>query len=125
MTIGFLECVAMTWIYGGNKWAKDLELMEQKKPSGIWVVMWKFVTPTALTLVLLFSLVDYVPVRYNGKNISIVFDSSIWALNILLISIIPITYIKYTLRERAALKSSTVQEKDHDSSLEDGDVSRL
>jgi hypothetical protein len=107
MGIGCLECIAISWIYGGERWAKDLEVMQRRKPSFLWIYMWKFVTPTLLVAVLLFSLLDYVPVSYNGIDISYVLDGSIWVLNVLLISIIPITYVRHTWKERRISDASS------------------
>ncbi|XP_055895528.1 sodium- and chloride-dependent glycine transporter 1-like isoform X2 [Biomphalaria glabrata] len=48
MLLSFMECIVISWIYGINRFLKDIELMLGKKPFIYWKIMWKFITPTII-----------------------------------------------------------------------------
>jgi len=45
LIIGFVECIAISWVYGWNKFSEDIKLMLGKRPNLWWRIMWSAVTP--------------------------------------------------------------------------------
>lgn len=68
MLISFFECLAVSWIYGVDRFYKDIELMIGYKPSILWSFAWRFVTPVAILFIWLFSIVTLGPVKYGEKD---------------------------------------------------------
>lgn len=68
MLISLTECVAIAWIYGTDRFYKDIELMIGFRPSPIWHYMWKYITPSIILGIWLFSVITLGPVTYDGKS---------------------------------------------------------
>ncbi|CAH1777701.1 unnamed protein product, partial [Owenia fusiformis] len=66
MIITFAECVAIAWIYGTSQFSKDIELMIGSKPSILWRICWRFVTPGLVLFIFCFIIVTHVPVTYGS-----------------------------------------------------------
>lgn len=48
MLLSFLECVIISWVYGVDRFLKDIELMIGYKPHSYWKFMWKYFTPAVV-----------------------------------------------------------------------------
>lgn len=66
MVISFVECVVISWVYGYNNLAADIEMMIGFRPQLFWKICWMFITPVMILFVLIFSSVEYVPVYYSA-----------------------------------------------------------
>ncbi|KAK3770220.1 hypothetical protein RRG08_038731 [Elysia crispata] len=56
MLLSLIECLVISWIYGVDRFLKDIELMIGHKPSVYWKLMWKYVTPVIVLYIWIFSL---------------------------------------------------------------------
>ncbi|GFR91996.1 sodium-and chloride-dependent glycine transporter 2 [Elysia marginata] len=56
MLLSLTECLVITWIYGVDRFMKDIELMIGRRPSTYWKYMWKFFTPAIVLFIWTFSL---------------------------------------------------------------------
>ncbi|XP_048774398.2 sodium- and chloride-dependent glycine transporter 1-like [Ostrea edulis] len=65
MLLTFLEVASLAWLYGVDRIYKDLEVMIGYKPSSLWKIMWLFVTPLAILIIWIVSLVRYSTVTYG------------------------------------------------------------
>ncbi|XP_059150795.1 sodium- and chloride-dependent glycine transporter 1-like isoform X2 [Physella acuta] len=65
MILSLTECMVITWIYGNDRFAKDIELMIGHRPSKFWGFMWKFVTPITILFIYSFSVSQLEPVSYG------------------------------------------------------------
>ena len=63
--IGLVECIGIAWVYGTDRFMGDIELMLGKRPSNIWKYSWKFIAPTALLAILIFSWIDFKSSKYD------------------------------------------------------------
>lgn len=91
MLISFTECMAISWVYGVERFFKDIELMIGYKPTRMWSYAWRFVTPVAILFIWLFSVATLGPVTYGEKSYphwAVVFG---WCLSVC--SVIPIPLI--------------------------------
>ncbi|KFB51150.1 AGAP010621-PA-like protein [Anopheles sinensis] len=55
----FVEAAGVFWFYGVDKFSSDIEQMLGKKPSLFWRICWKYISPTFLFCILIFSLLGY------------------------------------------------------------------
>ncbi|KAK3099623.1 hypothetical protein FSP39_007129 [Pinctada imbricata] len=104
MLISLTECLAIAWIYGTDRFYKDIEVMIGYKPHKIWKYMWKFVTPLVILFIWLFSVITLGPVTYDGKSYpkwAIVFG---WSLGVASMLPIPIIVIYKFLKEEGTFE---------------------
>nr|XP_020441987.1 sodium-dependent neutral amino acid transporter B(0)AT1-like [Monopterus albus] len=57
LTIGLFEMIAVVYIYGIDRFNADLEFMIGHKPSIFWQVLWRFISPLIILVILVFYLV--------------------------------------------------------------------
>ncbi|XP_076457390.1 sodium- and chloride-dependent glycine transporter 1-like [Babylonia areolata] len=63
--IGLVECVVLAWVYGTERFFDDIQLMLGKRPGKIWAISWKYVAPIALTVILIFTCVNFNATKYG------------------------------------------------------------
>lgn len=57
--IAILECIAVFWIYGANRFSSDIEMMRGSRPSLLIRIIWCFVTPAFLLGILITTIKIY------------------------------------------------------------------
>ncbi|PVD31393.1 hypothetical protein C0Q70_06805 [Pomacea canaliculata] len=62
----FFETLAISWAYGLDRFTEDLEAMLGHKPGWYWYICWKFLAPLFLLFIMVFGLVNYTPLTYDG-----------------------------------------------------------
>lgn len=55
----FVEAAGVFWYYGVDNFSADIEQMLGEKPNIFWRLCWKYVSPTFLFIILIFSLLGY------------------------------------------------------------------
>ncbi|KAM9385719.1 sodium-dependent neutral amino acid transporter B(0)AT1-like [Pholidichthys leucotaenia] len=60
LSIGLVELIAVSYIYGIDRFNKDLEFMIGKKPCIFWQISWRFISPLIILVILVFYLVTQV-----------------------------------------------------------------
>ncbi|XP_031572400.1 sodium-dependent neutral amino acid transporter B(0)AT3-like [Actinia tenebrosa] len=55
--IAIMECVGVCYIYGIDRFSEDIEFMTGRQPAMFWKVCWMFITPVAMTTILVSSIV--------------------------------------------------------------------
>ncbi|XP_062341279.1 sodium- and chloride-dependent GABA transporter ine [Osmerus eperlanus] len=66
MFLAFFEVVATCWIYGVKRLSDNLEEMTGNKPNIFFKVCWTVVSPLLVTVILIFSIIQFKPARYEG-----------------------------------------------------------
>ncbi|XP_076640874.1 sodium-dependent nutrient amino acid transporter 1 [Halictus rubicundus] len=64
--VGVLEMITVFWIYGVSRFVNDVEFMVGRRPSWYWRLCWAFVTPILMIVILIYTIVTYVPPTYDG-----------------------------------------------------------
>ncbi|KAF5296090.1 hypothetical protein FQA39_LY02724 [Lamprigera yunnana] len=64
--ICLVEVVIVGWMYGVDKFIRDIEFMLQKKVSWWWPLCWKFLTPGILIFIFITSIVFNTSITYYG-----------------------------------------------------------
>uniref|UniRef100_A0A8C9Y4E4 Transporter n=1 Tax=Sander lucioperca TaxID=283035 RepID=A0A8C9Y4E4_SANLU len=60
LVIGFCEMIAVIYVYGIDRFNKDIEFMIGHKPNIFWQVTWRFVSPLIMVIILVFYFVTQV-----------------------------------------------------------------
>ncbi|XP_059205545.1 sodium-dependent neutral amino acid transporter B(0)AT1-like [Centropristis striata] len=60
LVIGLFEMIVIVYIYGIDRFNKDLEFMVGHKPGLYWQVTWRFISPLIVLVILVFYLVTQV-----------------------------------------------------------------
>lgn len=66
MFFGILETVCVGWIFGADRYYDKIKEMIGYHPSAYMKYCWKFITPSVCIGILLFSLIQFTPLRYNN-----------------------------------------------------------
>ncbi|XP_074641090.1 sodium- and chloride-dependent GABA transporter ine-like [Tubulanus polymorphus] len=67
MYLAFFEVVAITWVYGANKLARNVKEMTGREPQLFFKVCWYFFSPALILAIWIFGWVQYKMVTY-GKG---------------------------------------------------------
>ncbi|CAO1338633.1 unnamed protein product [Diamesa serratosioi] len=54
----FVEAAGVFWFYGVDNFSADIEQMLGKKPSLYWRICWRYISPTFLFVILIFSILN-------------------------------------------------------------------
>uniref|UniRef100_A0A672Z5N3 Transporter n=1 Tax=Sphaeramia orbicularis TaxID=375764 RepID=A0A672Z5N3_9TELE len=66
MVFAILETLCIGWIYGADHYYNNVADMIGYRPWPYMKYCWRFITPAVSTGILLFSLVNFTPLRYNN-----------------------------------------------------------
>lgn len=101
MVVGILELIAIAWVYGMENFIQDIDDMisvhRNLFPSrSYWYFMWRYLTPSVLFAILLFSFIDLAPSSYRHYQFPEWTLKFGWILTLICISIIPaIAFIRF------------------------------
>ncbi|XP_046390235.1 sodium-dependent dopamine transporter [Ischnura elegans] len=59
------ESIAVSWIYGIDRFCADIKMMLKFSPGIYWRVCWKFVAPLFLMFIIVYGLIGYEPLQYG------------------------------------------------------------
>ncbi|CAG5131871.1 unnamed protein product, partial [Candidula unifasciata] len=69
MLLSVMECVVVCWIYGDQRFARDIELMLGETPGYWWMMMWKYFTPLLVGYTWAFFVGDLKPETHGKDNV--------------------------------------------------------
>ncbi|XP_078601679.1 sodium-dependent proline transporter-like [Branchiostoma floridae x Branchiostoma japonicum] len=72
----FFQAIGISWIYGIKRFSANIKSMIGHEPNIYFKVCWMFISPALMMFILIFSLVTYTPVKYNG------IEYPSWAVNL-------------------------------------------
>lgn len=72
----FLESVAVSWIYGVNRFSDDIESMIGYRPGIFWRVCWCVVSPIFLITLFILSMINYTQPKYGD------YEYPAWSISI-------------------------------------------
>jgi len=55
--IAFFQVVAVSWVYGNDKFGNDIEYMTGKRPYLFWMICWKYISPIAILIIFIANIV--------------------------------------------------------------------
>ncbi|XP_067903925.1 sodium- and chloride-dependent neutral and basic amino acid transporter B(0+)-like isoform X3 [Heterodontus francisci] len=96
ITIALLELIGLNWIYGINRFIKDIEMMIGERNWLFWLwwrVCWFFISPCLLAAILIWSLATFAPPTYGPVEYPVWAIALGWCMIIFCIMWIPIVAI--------------------------------
>ena len=57
LLITFFQTISVSWIYGNDRFADDIQFMTGQRPMFFWMVCWKYVSPLAIIIIFFASVV--------------------------------------------------------------------
>ncbi|XP_047240484.1 sodium-dependent neutral amino acid transporter B(0)AT1-like [Girardinichthys multiradiatus] len=65
LVIGFFEMISVVYIYGMDRFNKDLEFMIGHKPNIFWQAAWRVISPLIMIIILIFYFVTQVTKKFT------------------------------------------------------------
>ncbi|KAL5288593.1 DAT family protein [Megaselia abdita] len=62
----FFEAIAVSWIYGTERFCEDIRDMIGFTPGAYWRICWKFVAPIFLLFIIIYGLIGHEPLKYEN-----------------------------------------------------------
>ncbi|KAK3603402.1 hypothetical protein CHS0354_009382 [Potamilus streckersoni] len=66
----FLECFIVGWMYGADRFSRDIQMMLGHPPPTYMRICWCFITPVIMLTTFLLTLFQYAPPTYDGYTYS-------------------------------------------------------
>ncbi|XP_067649896.1 sodium- and chloride-dependent glycine transporter 1-like [Haliotis asinina] len=104
MVICSLECVAVAWIYGTNRFSRDVETMIGKPLPMILKILLAVITPAILIVTFILTLLRYQPPTYGKYEFPSYAPAIGWFIAVLPLLPIPV-YMVITVRKHMATNS--------------------
>ncbi|XP_046344922.2 sodium- and chloride-dependent glycine transporter 1-like isoform X1 [Haliotis rufescens] len=109
LCIGFVECIALAWVYGADRFLGDIESMLGRRPPNIWSYSWKFIAPIALLVILVFTWVDFKRTKYSDEVFPVWADVVGWLITLSSVLAIPTVAIYKVIQHQRHNDSSIIQ----------------
>ncbi|XP_037124719.1 sodium- and chloride-dependent GABA transporter ine [Syngnathus acus] len=66
MFLAFFEVLGICWFYGVKRLSDNLEEMTGKRPNLFFRLCWQIIAPFLVTVILIFSIIQFKPARYEA-----------------------------------------------------------
>ncbi|EDV22239.1 uncharacterized protein TRIADDRAFT_59280 [Trichoplax adhaerens] len=63
----FLEIVTVSWFYGVDRFSRNIGYVTGKKVWIVWRICWLLISPGLTLVILIFGILNYAPLKYDGK----------------------------------------------------------
>ncbi|XP_072450723.1 sodium- and chloride-dependent neutral and basic amino acid transporter B(0+)-like [Chiloscyllium punctatum] len=96
LIIGGLEFIGISWIYGANRFIKDIEMMIGERTWLFWLwwrVCWFFISPCLLAVIIIWSLTTFTPPTYGSVEYPVWAVALGWCMIIFCIMWIPVVAV--------------------------------
>lgn len=105
VVIAFLECMAISWVYGVDNLLDNIKWMTGKYPPCyiFWKILWKFVCPMAYLSILCFLWLDWHSMSYESYVFPYWTSLLGWAISVFPLLFVPIVAIAQLCSARGSL----------------------
>ncbi|KAK3100556.1 hypothetical protein FSP39_021741 [Pinctada imbricata] len=93
-----VEFIALSWVYGWNKFSADIEMMLGFKPNYYWKGTWMVISPLVIVLILIATAVKFSPSRYGTMVFEDYAQNWGWGMVSLPVAAIVITMVIQSIR---------------------------
>ncbi|KAL4223078.1 hypothetical protein ACF0H5_016553 [Mactra antiquata] len=109
LVIVVMESIALSWVYGGDRFLTDIESMLGYKPHYVLVWCWRIIIPVALLTILVSTWIDFTPTKYNSFVFPAWADGIGWLLSMVSITAILSVMIYKTIKHKISTSCSVIQ----------------
>lgn len=99
LVLATIELLTVGWIYGVDRFCKDIEFMLGRKTGIYWRACWKFVTPTIMIGIFGYFVFTWKPITYQDKEYSTLLTSIGWFVSLLSLLQLPIWAIYTAVKQ--------------------------
>ncbi|KAF6200954.1 hypothetical protein GE061_005401 [Apolygus lucorum] len=78
--IAISESIALLWIYGLKNICRDMKFMLRFQPGFYWRITWSFFSPVILGMILVYSFIQFKPLKYEDYDYPDWADAIGWTL---------------------------------------------
>ncbi|KAM9444003.1 sodium- and chloride-dependent neutral and basic amino acid transporter B(0+) [Clarias gariepinus] len=106
LVAGLLEVTGLAWIYGGNRFIQDIEMMIGTKSTLFWLwwrACWFFITPAVLLVILIWSVYTFTAPTYGSVQYPQWGIALGWCMTAFCLMWIPIVAIWKIMKARGSL----------------------
>ncbi|XP_034541776.1 sodium- and chloride-dependent neutral and basic amino acid transporter B(0+)-like [Notolabrus celidotus] len=106
LVLALFEVIGIFYIYGGNTFIQDIEMMIGKKTFCFWVwwrACWFFISPCIILVVLLWSIISFVPPTYGKIHYPAWGLALGWCMVIFILMWIPLVAVYKLMRAEGSL----------------------
>ncbi|XP_041359427.1 uncharacterized protein LOC121375829 [Gigantopelta aegis] len=124
MIIGIFMLIAISWVYGVKQFCSNVGHMIDQKVGWWWQAMWRYVSPTIIVFILVFSAVGYLPLmtKFDAIKYTTWSEGLGFLMAFICISPIPIYMLYKIISEKGTLiqriKRSCQSDRDWGPALE-------
>ncbi|XP_070201024.1 sodium- and chloride-dependent glycine transporter 2-like [Littorina saxatilis] len=91
LLISLLQCIVIAWVYGADRFGADIEMMLGRRPPMYMKILWCFVTPLVLLVLLVVTLMEYRTPTYGDYHYDV--WGNVFGWTVALVSFIPIPLV--------------------------------
>lgn len=66
LILAIVELLTVSWVYGVDRFCKDIEFMLGRKTGDYWRISWGFVTPGIMIAILIYFIATWQQITYQG-----------------------------------------------------------
>lgn len=93
LVVGFLELVAINWIYGIRQFADNVTDMLGKEPGKYWVICWRYISPLVIAITVIMNIAMYKEPDLDGVLYPEWAKSLGWLIAAFPVSVIPAWFL--------------------------------
>lgn len=83
LILAIIELLTVSWIYGVDRFCKDIEFMLERKTGLYWRICWKFITPAIMIGILIYFIYIWAPINYQGIEYSTGMNVFGWCISLI------------------------------------------
>ncbi|XP_074507333.1 sodium- and chloride-dependent neutral and basic amino acid transporter B(0+) [Sebastes fasciatus] len=103
--LALLEIIGVCYIYGGNRFIKDIEMMIGNKSFMFWLwwrACWFVISPGIITVILIWSLMSFTPPSYGGVQFPAWGLSLGWCMAVFMLLWVPVIAVYKLMRAKGS-----------------------
>ncbi|XP_018542266.1 sodium- and chloride-dependent neutral and basic amino acid transporter B(0+) [Lates calcarifer] len=105
LVLALLEIIGVCYIYGGNRFIKDIEMMLGNKTSTFWLwwrACWFFISPCIIVVILVWSLMTFKPPTYGEVQFPVWGLALGWCMVVFILFWIPAIAVYKLMRAKGS-----------------------
>lgn len=111
LVLAIIELITVSWIYGTDRFCKDIEFMLGRKTGIYWRVCWTYVTPTIMIGIFIYFVYIWKPITYQDIEYSTEMHIFGWFVSLLGLLQLPIWAFFAVMRQKAhSMKSVNINQ---------------
>ncbi|CRK88594.1 CLUMA_CG002360, isoform A [Clunio marinus] len=90
LVLATIELITVSWIYGVDRFCKDIEFMLRRQTGIYWRLCWKFVTPTIMIGIFCYFIFTWELLTYQDREYSFNMHALGWCVSLIALLQLPI-----------------------------------